>query len=102
MVDVEHWHLRKEITMGTLVALVVYLITLIVIFTKLDSRVENLEKSSATITDARLAVVEARVDTTRDELSRLEQRTINSLTEINVTLRRIEDRLVGSRDAGTR
>lgn len=98
----EHWHMRKEVTMGTIIALVVYLISLVIIFAKLDARVENLERSATAITDARIARVEATVDHTRDELGRLEQRTVNSLTEIHKSLRRIEDRLAEPRNAQSR
>lgn len=86
-----HWHIRKEVTLGTLLALAVYGITFMVFVVQIDARVERLEMSQAG--RERVAVLEARVAAGERNLERLEERTLLSLEEIKGALRRIEERL---------
>lgn len=86
----ESWHFRKEVTLGTLIALVVYGVSFLMIVVRMDARLGALEL--ATVPQERIAVVETRVSATEKNLEQLEARTIRSLDEIKAILQRIEAR----------
>ena len=86
----ESWHVRKEVTLGTLIALVVYGVSFLMIVVRMDARLGALEL--ATVPQERIAVVETRVSAAEKNLEQLEARTIRSLDEIKAILQRIEAR----------
>lgn len=86
----ESWHVRKEVTLGTLIALVVYGVSFLMIVVRMDARLGALEL--ATVPQERIAVVETRVSAAERNLEQLEARTIRSLDEIKMILQRIEAR----------
>jgi hypothetical protein len=88
--DPGQWHLRKEVTLGTLLTIVVYAVIMLVFVIRMDGRMTNLETRKA---DAeRLAIAEERIRTNRDTTEKLEARTLVTLDEIKQALRRIEER----------
>ena len=86
----EHWHFRKEVTLGTILTLIVYGLTLVVLVVKMDGRLTALE--AVTVTPERMAIIETRVLAGERNLDRLEQRTLRSLDDIYRILTRIEER----------
>ncbi len=75
----EHgWHLRKEISIGQIIATVTVAAGAILAYADLDKRVDLNAQALG-----QMAV----------ESQRAEERTDKALAEINATLRRIEDRL---------
>jgi hypothetical protein len=86
----ESWHFRKEVTLGTLLALAVYGVSFLVMVAKMDSRLTSLE--AITVPQERIAIAETRVSAMEQNLDRLEARTLRSLDEIRDILKRIEQR----------
>lgn len=86
----DSWHFRKEVTLGTLIALAVYGVSFLMIVARMDARLGALEL--ATVPQERIAVVETRVAAAERNLEQLEIRTIRSLDEIKMILQRIEAR----------
>jgi hypothetical protein len=86
----DSWHFRKEVTLGTVIALLVYGVSFLMIVAKMDARLAALE--AATVPQERIAIVETRVAAAERNLEQLEIRTIRSLDEIKMILQRIEQR----------
>lgn len=86
----DSWHFRKEVTLGTLIALAVYGVSFLMIVVRMDARLGALEL--VTVPQERIAVVETRVAAAERNLEQLEIRTIRSLDEIKMILQRIEAR----------
>lgn len=88
----EHWHFRKEFSIGTIIVLMVYGVMAVVSFTKLSERQLSTERSVARLieTTDRVAVAEERVAMALRNVDRLEERTVRELAEIKSILQRIE------------
>lgn len=84
------WHLRKEVTLGTLLTIVVYAVVMLVFVIRMDGRMTTIEMNKAD--NERMAVAEERIRTNRDTTEKLEARTLATLDEIKQALRRIEER----------
>jgi hypothetical protein len=85
----EHWHVRREFTVGTLLTILVYGVVLIMTIVSLGGRVEKLEES--TVDRERMAIAETRIASAERNAEALEQRTIKALDDIRDILRRIEE-----------
>lgn len=71
-----HWHLRKELSISTLIAVVTVAFGGIWGFADLSHRLDSLEEAvgkleSSPITESRLTVVEGKVENVRDQLNLL-------------------------------
>lgn len=96
-----HWHLRKELSISTLIAVGTIAIGGIWGFADLSHRLDSLEVAvgkleASPITDARLTVVEGKVENVRDQLQIVrDQARLSSETqkEILKSLSRIEAEL---------
>ena len=84
------WHLRKEVTLGTLLTVVVYAVVMLVFVIRMDGRMTNIERNAVDV--ERMARAEERIKTNRDTTEKLEARTLATLDEIKQALRRIEER----------
>lgn len=91
MPDREQWHFRKEVTLGTLLTLIVYGVSFLIMVAKMDARITNLE--NITIPQERIAVAETRIAANADNIDRLEARTLRALDEIKAVLQRVEKKL---------
>jgi hypothetical protein len=91
-VVLEHWHLKKEVSLATMIGLLANMLLLVAFTVRMDNRIEWLEKQQAT--DARIAVIETEARQAAVSIGDLERRTAVALDEIKGSLRRIEDRLV--------
>ena len=81
----EHWHLRKEVSVTTLIGLIVNLVVVVGVFVRMDTRIEWLERQQAT--DARLSVMEQHMRSVERDITTLDSRTSQSLDEIKQILR---------------
>lgn len=91
----EQWHLRKEVSLGTILVLVVYGVSAVALMSRMDERLASLER--AAVTAERIAVAETNIQTNRDSIIHLEARTLKSLDEIKATLERIDRRMLDGR-----
>ena len=93
-----HWHFRKEVTVGTLLAILAYGVMFIITVTELRGQVGSNEERIGRIeaAAARVAVIETRVAAGERTVERLEERTVRSLSEIKAILQRIEERQRGA------
>jgi hypothetical protein len=89
-VDHGQWHLKKEVTLGTLLAIVVYAVVMLTFIIRMDGRMTNLEVSAVDV--QRMAIAETRIQTNKENTDKLEARTLLALDEIKNALRRIEER----------
>lgn len=87
----EQWHLRKEFSLGTLLVLAVYGISAIMMMTRMDERVGQLELNRVAI--ERIAIAETNIIINRESIRALEERNQRALDEIKATLGRIEARI---------
>lgn len=87
----ESWHLKKEVSIGTLVAVAIQLIILLIMFVRMDERISRVEGEN--VTNARVSVVEQRLTAQERSTEKLEARTLKALDDINAALRRIEQRI---------
>ena len=83
------WHLRKEVTLGTLLTIVVYAVVTLVFVVRMDGRMTNIEGNAVDV--QRMAIAEERIRNNRESTAALEARTVVALDEIKSSLRRIED-----------
>jgi len=88
----KHWHVRKEITLGTIFAILAQTIILVSVFVSQGIRIEALERDQVRLD--RVAVIETRLNKLEDNVDRLENRTSKTIDDIYVILRRLEDRLL--------
>ncbi len=88
------WHFRKEVTVGTLLAVLAYGIMFIITVTELRGITSSNTERIARIEQApeRVAVLEARMAAAERAAERLEARTVRSLSEIKDILQRMEER----------
>lgn len=91
----ENWHLKKEVSIGTILVLIVYGVSAVALMSRMDERLASLER--AAVTAERIAVAETNIQTNREAILHLEARTLKSLDEIKNTLERIERRVHGDR-----
>ena len=85
-----HWHLRKEVTLGTLLTIVVYAVVMLTFIVRMDGRMTNIETTA--VDTARMAIAETRIQSNKENTDKLEARTLVALDEIKNALRRIEER----------
>ena len=75
-----HWHLRKEVSISTLLAILTLTIGGVYAFADISNRLTVLEVAvgkleSSPITESRLTVVEGKVENVRDQLNILREQT---------------------------